>query len=131
VLHHDAIPHQNMEQAMRKIFTDDVLLQITQWVASGQRADEIAQRLGTTPSSLKVSCSKFGISLRPPNWKEQYRRTLASRRGEPSVPGPQLPRKAPVMEKTGTEWQCRCCGKRAKLVTELVETVPVMTVIAA
>jgi hypothetical protein len=44
-------------------FTDEVLANIQQWVAEGIGRKEIAERLGTTPGSLQVSCSRHGISL--------------------------------------------------------------------
>jgi hypothetical protein len=44
-------------------FTDEVLDNIRQWVAEGIGREKIAKRLGTTPGSLQVSCSRKGISL--------------------------------------------------------------------
>jgi len=48
----------------RKLFTPAVLQQVARWVASGQSAEEIAERIGCTPGTLKVRCSHEGISLR-------------------------------------------------------------------
>jgi hypothetical protein len=45
-------------------FTPEVLGQIKLWVAEGLARDKIAERLGTTPGSLQVSCWRRGISLR-------------------------------------------------------------------
>jgi hypothetical protein len=44
-------------------FTEEVLANIQQWVVEGIGREEIAARLGTTPGSLQVSCSRYGISL--------------------------------------------------------------------
>jgi len=47
-----------------RIFTPEALVSIPVMVESGLRAAEIAERLGTTPKSLRVVCSRNGIPLR-------------------------------------------------------------------
>src|SRR3972149_3433864 len=47
-----------------RIFTPEALVSIPVMVEAGWRAAEIAERLGTTPKSLRVVCSRNGIPLR-------------------------------------------------------------------
>jgi hypothetical protein len=47
-------------------FTPDKIEQIRSLVESGKSRDEIAEFIGVTVGSLQVTCSKLGISLRPP-----------------------------------------------------------------
>ena len=47
-----------------KVFTQDVLAQISRLVDQGLSSQEIAQRIGCKLSSLTVRCSQYGISLR-------------------------------------------------------------------
>jgi hypothetical protein len=44
-------------------FTDEVLNNIPIWLEEGLNRDQIADRIGCSPNSLQVSCSKRGISL--------------------------------------------------------------------
>jgi len=48
----------------QKLFTPAVLEQVPRWVASGQTAAEISARIGCTPGTLRVRCSRAGISLK-------------------------------------------------------------------
>jgi len=50
--------------AIRKIFTPEVITEISNLVARGFSAAEIADTIGCTLSSLRVTCSRHGISLR-------------------------------------------------------------------
>lgn len=45
------------------MFTDEVLSAIPRWVALGADPQEIAEVIGTTVGSLKVTCSREGIPL--------------------------------------------------------------------
>jgi hypothetical protein len=47
-----------------KRFPPDVLAIIPVWLSLGATREDIAEILGTTVNSLKVSCSKAGISMR-------------------------------------------------------------------
>jgi hypothetical protein len=49
---------------MPKIFTPQAFEQISNLVAQGVRAAEIAERIGCTLNSLRVKCSQQGICLR-------------------------------------------------------------------
>ena len=85
-----------------RIFNSDVLEAIPKWVASGATSEDIAAVLGTTANSLRVMCSRNGVSLRPqgattpPSVYAHMRRALsieawlelcleAKRRGVPPV----------------------------------------------
>lgn len=48
------------------VFTPAAIAQIKSLVAEGKTREQIAVVLGTTPASLAGTCSKLGISLRPP-----------------------------------------------------------------
>jgi len=48
----------------QKLFTPAVLEQVPRWVASGQKAAEISARIGCTLGTLRVQCSREGISLK-------------------------------------------------------------------
>lgn len=48
----------------KRIFTDEVLESIPRWVDEGLSRDEIAQKIGTTVSSLVTCCSQYQISLK-------------------------------------------------------------------
>jgi hypothetical protein len=50
--------------AKAAIFTPAVIEQIRRLVRDGACAPEISQRIGCTVNSLRVTCSKLGISLR-------------------------------------------------------------------
>jgi hypothetical protein len=49
-------------------FTPERIQRIRDLVASGASGEEIAALIGVTVGSLKVTCSKLGISLRRPKW---------------------------------------------------------------
>lgn len=50
-------------------FTREVLGMIPVWVELGARATDIAEALGTTENSLRVTCSQYNISLHPTHTK--------------------------------------------------------------
>jgi hypothetical protein len=50
-------------------FTPERIQQIRDLVASGLSCEEIAAVVGVTVGTLKVTCSKLGISLRRPKWR--------------------------------------------------------------
>jgi hypothetical protein len=59
-----AIEPTGTEVALAKIFTPEVFTEISNLVARGFRAAEIADTIGCTLNSLRVTCSRHGISLR-------------------------------------------------------------------
>jgi hypothetical protein len=48
----------------RTKFTPTIIIQIQRWLDKGLSADEIAERIGCTVGTLRVTCSQLGISLR-------------------------------------------------------------------
>jgi hypothetical protein len=55
---------------VRKVkFTPERIEQIKNLVEHGKRREEIAELIGVTVGSLQVTCSRLGISLRPPRLK--------------------------------------------------------------
>jgi len=50
----------------KKLFTDGVLAQIPHWMSEGLGPAELAARIGCTVGSLRVACSRYGLSLRRP-----------------------------------------------------------------
>ena len=61
----------------KKLFTDDILAQIPQWMRDeGLSASQIAEKIGCTVGTLRVLCSRHGISLR------QHGSNRGPRRGE-------------------------------------------------
>jgi hypothetical protein len=51
----------------KKLFTDGVLAQIPHWMREeGLGPAELAARIGCTVGSLRVACSRYGLSLRRP-----------------------------------------------------------------
>jgi len=75
-----------MPPPKRKLFTPAVLEQVPRWVASGQTAQEISARIGCTPGTLRVRCSRAGISLR------RHRRDPAPKSIRPQQMSVRLPR---------------------------------------
>jgi hypothetical protein len=61
-------PGTKVQQRHRK-FTSERIQQIKDLVARGQSCEQIAAILGVTVGSLKVTCSRLGISLRRPRVK--------------------------------------------------------------
>lgn len=45
----------------REVFTTEVRENVRQWVQDGESAEVIAQRLGSTPGTVRVFCSRNGI----------------------------------------------------------------------
>jgi len=52
----------------RTKFTPENVRQIVNLVERGKRKEEIANIIGVTTGTLQVTCSKLGISLRPPRF---------------------------------------------------------------
>src|SRR5262245_9817970 len=52
----------------RTKFTPENVRQIVNLVERGKRKEEIADIIGVTTGTLQVTCSKLGISLRPPRF---------------------------------------------------------------
>ena len=50
-------------------FTPERIEQIKNLVERGKHREEIAELIGVTVGSLQVTCSRLGISLRPPRLK--------------------------------------------------------------
>ena len=59
-----------------KIFTQEVLDRIPVMVEDGMKLQEIADKIGCTKGSLKVTCSNRGISLRRPG-RPKHQRPIA------------------------------------------------------
>ena len=70
----------------RRLFTPAVLEQVSHWVASGQTAQEISARIGCTLGTLRVQCSREGISLK------RHRRHPAPNSTRPRRMSVRLPR---------------------------------------
>jgi hypothetical protein len=50
-------------------FTPERIQQIKELIARGMSCEEIAAVVGVTVGTLKVTCSRLGISLRRPKWR--------------------------------------------------------------
>ena len=61
-------PEPKVQQRHRK-FTPERIQQIKDLVARGASCEQIASTIGVTVGSLKVTCSRLGISLRRPRVK--------------------------------------------------------------
>jgi hypothetical protein len=57
-----------VDHQRRTKFTPERIRQIINLVERGTSPDEIAQIVGVTPGTLKTTCSKLHISLRPPRY---------------------------------------------------------------
>ena len=58
----------------KKLFTDSVLAQIPHWMREeGLGPSELAARIGCTVGSLRVACSRYGLSLRRHSHKPRSR----------------------------------------------------------
>ena len=58
----------------KKLFTDSVLAQIPRWMREeGLGPSELAARIGCTVGSLRVACSRYGLSLRRHSHKPRSR----------------------------------------------------------
>ena len=58
----------------KKLFTDTVLAQIPRWMREeGLGPSELAARIGCTVGSLRVACSRYGLSLRRHSHKPRSR----------------------------------------------------------
>ena len=60
-----ALPTTNVRGRQRKL-TPERIQQIKDFVQSGVSSEDIAAAVGVTVGTLKVSCSRLGISLRRP-----------------------------------------------------------------
>ena len=78
-------------------FTPERVQQITNLVERGKRRDEIAEIIGVTVGTLQVTCSKLGVSLRPPAFNNGIgllrRRRPRSRKAPPTLQ-PSSPRES-------------------------------------
>ena len=63
--HEAALPTTNVRGRQKKL-TPERIQQIKDFVQSGVSCEAIAAAVGVTVGTLKVSCSKLGISLRRP-----------------------------------------------------------------
>jgi hypothetical protein len=50
-------------------FTPERIQQIKDLIARGVNCEDIAATVGVTVGTLKVTCSKLGVSLRRPKWR--------------------------------------------------------------
>src|SRR5262249_24911257 len=57
-----------------KLFTESVLAQIPHWTECVLRPVEIAAKIGCTVGTLRVRCSRYGISLGQPSRSRQQHR---------------------------------------------------------
>jgi hypothetical protein len=62
-------PPVAIAQQRHRKFTPERIQQITDLVARGESCEQIAAAIGVTVGSLKVTCSRLGISLRRPRVK--------------------------------------------------------------
>jgi hypothetical protein len=69
-------------------FTPERIQQIKNLVERGKSREEIAALIGVTVGSLQVTCSRLGISLRRPTFKNG---TGSLRRNEPHSNGASRP----------------------------------------
>jgi hypothetical protein len=80
----------------KKLFTDGVLAKIPHWMREeGLGPAELAARIGCTVGSLRVACSRYGLSLRRPTGRlrdsdRQYNQATPSR-PDPAELGLSLP----------------------------------------
>jgi hypothetical protein len=58
-----------LKNRRKKFFTPEVLILIPKWVYDGKTVAAMASMIGCTPNTLKVSASKFCISLKSPKKK--------------------------------------------------------------
>ena len=77
-------------------FTPTTIVQIPRWLDEGLSADQIAARIGCTVGTLRVKCSKLGISLRRRDYDRAHENVNGTRRArkrssEPRE-GPPAPR---------------------------------------
>jgi (p)ppGpp synthase/HD superfamily hydrolase len=79
-------PTQPPAHQRQSKFTEANIRQIANLLERGKSNEEIAEIIGVTPATLKVSCSKLGISLRrPPSgalWRPRNLRTASKKNGE-------------------------------------------------
>jgi len=57
----------------KKLLTDTVLAQIPRWRRDGLAPAEMAARIGCTIGSLRVVCSRYGLSLRRRSTSDTWR----------------------------------------------------------
>jgi len=72
----------------KKLFTDGVLAQIPHWISEGLGPAELAARIGCTVGSLRVACSRYGLSLRRPTGSHRPRNHDRQYNQAPSRPDP-------------------------------------------
>jgi hypothetical protein len=73
----------------KKLFTDGVLAQIPNWMREeGLGPGDIAARIGCTVGTLRVACSRYGLSLRRPPGSHRPRNHDGQCNQAPSRPDP-------------------------------------------
>jgi hypothetical protein len=109
-----------------RVYTDEVLASIPEWVKQGMSADEIAAKIGCTPNSLKATCCKKKISLRRD--RSQTISIVPVAAPEPA-PEPVKSRQRPVMRLSQSAnfvlhlaAERRCCDVN-DLAKDLLETI--------
>jgi hypothetical protein len=78
------------DRPKRTKFTPENIRQIINLVERGKSKDEIADIIGVTTGTLQVTCSKLGVSLRPPRFDTRtgmLRRGQLGRENTASSPG--------------------------------------------
>jgi hypothetical protein len=66
--HGSPVPEARFRRRATK-FTPERIQQIRDLIARGETCEDIAARIGVTVGTLKVTCSRLGISLRRPRVK--------------------------------------------------------------
>jgi transposase-like protein len=76
------LPSQQHSHTRQTKFTPENMRQIVNLVERGKSKEQIAEIVGVTVGTLQVTCSKLGISLRPPRFNTGTYRMLRRRRLE-------------------------------------------------
>jgi hypothetical protein len=66
-------------------FSPERIQQIKNLVERGKSREEIAELIGVTVGSLQVTCSRLGISLRRPTFKNEAGSLRQQRAGAPAM----------------------------------------------
>src|SRR5262245_210346 len=77
--YHEASAPEAKAQRRPSKFTPDRIQQINDLLARGETCEQIAAIIGVTVGTLKVTCSRLGISLRRPRVKLSPPRTGTAR----------------------------------------------------
>jgi hypothetical protein len=82
-------PSQQHSHTRKTKFTPENIRQIVNLVERGKSKEQIAEMVGVTVGTLQVTCSKLGISLRPPRFNTgtygMLRRRRLQREEQPSL----------------------------------------------